>query len=69
MAKYVIIWSSAHDSGSRTEHSATSAHAWLVKLRKRGARPLTVEVTSDGEVIELTHLEALAKCEAESRSS
>lgn len=63
MAKYVITWSSAHDSGSQTEHSATTAHAWIVKLRNRGPSPLDVEVTSDGEVIELNHLEALVQYE------
>ena len=65
MAKYVITWSSKHDSGRRTEHSATAAHAWIVKLRNPGARALTIAVMSDGEVIELKHLEALAKYETE----
>jgi hypothetical protein len=65
MAKYVITWSSKHDSGSKTEHFATIAHGWIVKLRNRGARDLTVQVTRDGEVIELKHVEALAKYETE----
>ena len=65
MAKYVITWSSPHDSGSRSELSATTAYAWIVRLRNRGPSPSTVEVTSDGEVIKETYLEALAKYETE----
>jgi hypothetical protein len=65
MAMYAITWSSKHDSGRRTEHSATAAQTWIVKLRKPSARALTIAVTSDGEAIELKYLEALAKFETE----
>jgi hypothetical protein len=65
MAKYVITWSSPHDSGSQTEHSATTAYAWIRKFRNRGPNALTIEVTSDGEVINEMYLEALAKYETE----
>jgi hypothetical protein len=65
MAKYVITWSSKHDSGSRTELSAARAYAWIVKFRNRGPNALTIEVKSDGEDIKEKYLEALAKYETE----